>query len=35
MYYNGFSESEIFGCKDNNYLEDDEEYEETRPWSYR
>ena len=23
-WYNGYEESEIFGCKDNNYLEDEE-----------
>ena len=27
-YYNGHTESEIFGCKDNEYMEDDEEHEE-------
>ena len=43
-YYNRYSESEIFGCKDNDYLEEGsmspgtlchDECEEMGPWSYR
>ena len=34
-WYNGFEESEVFGWKNNCYLEDYEEYQELCPWPYK